>query len=123
MKVEDIKINYHIEPNEPGIGPEIGYINARFPLNEKYKISDLEEIYEKSWKFTTEMNKKLKFKVSPSVDPAPILDHEILELPTSNHLEIEFMTIIPLSKDYIQEINTVEQTLKDLIVKNYSNFY
>ena len=61
--------------------------------------------------------------MTPSVDPVPVLDHDILELPTSNQCEIEFMTIIPLTKNYSQEINTVEQTLKDLIVKNYSNFY
>ncbi len=122
--MEDIKITHTIIPYEQGIDPEIGYIHTRFPLNKPYSIhTDIKDIWDRSWKFTTYISKNINFEVTPSVDPVPVLDHDILELPTSNQCEIEFMTIIPLTKNYSQEINTVEQTLKDLIVKNYSNFY
>ena len=124
MEIENIQINHTITPNRPGIGPEIGYIHVRFPLDENYEPSaDPKDIYERSSKFEKYINNNVNFQINYSVDPTPILDQTICGLPTSNRWEIMISTQIPLTKDYSQEINLVEQTLKDLIVKNYSKFY
>lgn len=124
MEIEDISITHSIIPDESGIKPKIGYIQVRFPLDENYKPSeDPKTIFERSLKFETYINNKVNFKVNYHVDPTPILDQTICGIPTSNKWEIIFSTKIPLSKNYSQEINTAEQTLKDLIIKNYSNFY
>ena len=124
MEVEDILITHSIVPGESGIGPEIGYIQVRFPLDENYKPSvDPKAIFERSLRFETYINNNVDFKVNYRVDPTPILDQSICVLPTSNRWEIIFSTKIPLSKNYSQEINSVEQTLKDLIIKNNSDFY
>jgi hypothetical protein len=124
MKMEDIEITYTIAPNEPGIEPEIGYIHVRFPLDETYEPSaDPKDIFDRSLRFEKYINKKVNFEVNYSVDPSPILDHTICGLPSSNRWEIVFSTQIPLTKNYSQEINTVEQTLKDIIFNHYSQFY
>ena len=124
MKHEEILINHTIAPDKPGIGPEIGYIHVRFPLDENYEPSaDPKDIYERSKRFEKFINTKVDFKVNYSVDPSPILDQKICGLPSSNRWEIVLSTQIPLTRNYSQEINRAEQTLRDLIVKNYSDFY
>jgi hypothetical protein len=124
MKMEDILINHTIAPDKPGIGPEIGYIHVRFPLDETYEPSaDPKDIYERSDRFEKFLNTKVDFEVKYSVDPSPILDQKICGLPNSNRWEIVLSTQIPLTKKYSQEINTAEETLKDLIIKNYLDFF
>jgi hypothetical protein len=51
--------------------------------------------------------------VNYSVDHTQILDQTICGLPTSNRWEIVFSTQITLTKDYSQEINNIEQILKE----------
>jgi hypothetical protein len=124
MKVEDVQITHTLIPDEPGIDPTIGHIQVRFPLDETYGPSaDSKDINDKSSRFKTYLNNNVNFVLDYSIDPTSILDQTICGLPTSNRWEIIFSTQFPLSKDFSQEINTVEQTLTDLIVKNYSNFY
>ena len=124
MKIEDIIVTHTITPDKPGIGPDIGYIHVRFPLDENYKpSSNLKDIYERSKRFETFINNNINFEVHYSVDPTPILDQTICGLPNSNRWEIIFSAQISLTKNYSQEINTAEQDLKDLIVKNYKKFY
>jgi hypothetical protein len=78
MKHEEILINHTISPDKPGIGPEIGYIHVRFPLDENYEPSaDPKDIYVRSKRFEKFINTKVDFKVNYSVDPSPILDQKI----------------------------------------------
>jgi hypothetical protein len=124
MKIEDIIVTHTITPNKPGIEPDMGYIHVRFPLDKNYKpSSDPKDIYERSSRFEKFLNDTVEFEVHYSVDPTPILDQTICGLPSSNRWEIVFNARISLTENYSQEINTAEQVLKDLIVKNYNKFY
>ncbi len=124
IEVEDILITHEIAPDETGTEPKVGYIHVRFPLDKNYEPSaDPKDIFERTSRFEKYINKNVNFEVTYSVDPTPILDQTICGLTTSNRWEIVFSTQIPLTKDYSQEINTIEQILKDLIIKKYSKFY
>lgn len=110
MIKENIKIGHSIDDLAEAV-----YIYARFTVIESIESEEeIKEFYSRTRRFSEYLSNNFDFKVTSSVLP-----EMAIEYPDSNCWGIEIMTIIPLSENY-QEL---EQSLKSLILSNYSKFY
>lgn len=99
--------------------PEVIYIFARFEVNEELETSEeIADFYDKTKDFSLYLTDKLGFKVFPSV----ILD-KVIEPPFLNDYGIQLLIITPKSENYQEEINKIEGSLKESILKGLPKFY
>lgn len=110
--IEEIKTAHIIKDEQ-------ATIYAKFEVIDSAKSKEeIEDFYDRTKMFANHLSSELDIEVDASVIP-----DFVMQFPDSNLWVIEVTAVISVSKDYHEEIGKVKRNLKEIILRDYSQFY